>query len=80
VPLVIAVAGLLWWATVRALRLRRSAPAGVPVLRQHAPALWTMLDDAAAAAGVKPPDGVTVVAGATAALVFRCCRRGASRS
>ncbi|WP_250035735.1 peptidase [Paractinoplanes maris] len=68
VPLVIAVAGLLWWATVRALRLRRSTPAGVPVLRRHAPDLWTMLDEASAAAGVQPPDGVTVVAGATLAL------------
>ncbi|MBU2669563.1 M48 family metallopeptidase [Actinoplanes bogorensis] len=71
VPLVIAVAGLLWWATVRALRLRRPAPAGVPVLRQHAPALWTMIDDAAVAAGVKPPGGVTIVAGATASLTER---------
>ncbi|MBM2618729.1 M48 family metallopeptidase [Actinoplanes sp. LDG1-06] len=71
VPLVIAVAGLLWWATVRALRLRRPAPAGVPVLRQHAPALWTMIDDAAAAAGVKPPGGVTVVAGATVTVAQR---------
>ncbi len=68
VPLVIATAGLLWWATVRALRLRRPTPAGVPVLRQHAPALWSMLDEAAAAAGVKSPDGVTVVAGAAATL------------
>lgn len=68
VPLVIAVAGLLWWSTVRALRLRRATPAGVPVLRQHAPALWAMLDEAAAAAGVKSPDGMTVVAGATATL------------
>ncbi len=75
VPLVIAVAGLLWWATVRALRLRRSTPAGVPVLRRHAPALWTMLDEAAAAAGVQPPDGVTVVAGATVAL-FQPLRLG----
>ncbi|MGK5681208.1 peptidase [Actinoplanes sp. URMC 104] len=71
VPLVIAAAGLLWWATVRALRLRRPAPAGVPVLREHAPALWSMLDEAAAAAGVKPPDGVTVVAGAGATLSER---------
>ena len=75
VPLVIAVAGLLWWATVRALRLRRSTPAGVPVLRQHAPALWAMLDDASVVAGVKPPDSVTVVAGATVAL-FQPLRLG----
>jgi hypothetical protein len=75
VPLVIAVAGLLWWATVRALRLRRSTPAGVPVPRDHAPALWAMLDEAAVAAGVKPPDGVTVVAGA-AVSIFQPLRLG----
>lgn len=68
VPLVIAVAGLLWWATVRALRLRHPVPAGVPVPRQHAPALWAMVDEAAAAAGVKPPTGVTIVAGASATV------------
>ena len=68
VPLVIATAGLLWWATVRALRLRRPSPAGVPVTRQDAAALWSMLDEAAAAAGVRPPDGVTVIAGATVTL------------
>ncbi|GIF18946.1 Zn-dependent protease with chaperone function [Actinoplanes tereljensis] len=68
VPLVIATAGLLWWATVRALRLRRPSPAGVPVTRKDAPALWSMIDDAATAAGVRPPDVVTVVAGAAVTL------------
>ncbi|MEU4239892.1 M48 family metallopeptidase [Actinoplanes sp. NPDC026619] len=68
-PLVIATAGLLWFATVRALRLRRPSPAGVPVTRKDAPALWSMIDHAATAAGVRPPDAVTVVAGATVTLV-----------
>ncbi|WP_246608092.1 M48 family metallopeptidase [Paractinoplanes toevensis] len=68
VPLVIATSGLLWWATVRALRLRRATPAGVPVTRKDAPALWSMIDEAATAAGVRPPDAVTVVAGATVTL------------
>ncbi|GAA0531189.1 hypothetical protein GCM10010172_09870 [Paractinoplanes ferrugineus] len=67
-PLVIATAGLLWFATVRALRLRRPSPAGVPVSRTDAPALWSMIDDAATAAGVRPPAAVTVVAGATVTL------------
>ena len=68
VPLAIATAGLLWWATVRALRLRRPMPAGVPVTRDDAPKLWAMLDEAATAAGVAPPDGVTVVATAAVTL------------
>ena len=70
-PLVIATAGLLWWATVRALRPRRPAPAGVPVTRADAPALWQLVDAAAAAAGVRPPAGLTVVAGAAVALTER---------
>ena len=69
IPLAVATGGLLWYATVRALRLRRPTPAGVVVTRQDAPALWAMLDEAASAAAVAPPDAVTVVAGATAALV-----------
>ncbi|GAA0491187.1 hypothetical protein Ade02nite_22950 [Paractinoplanes deccanensis] len=71
VPLAIATAGLLCYATMRALRLRRPSPAGVPVTRERAPKLWTMIDEAAAAAGVAPPDGVTVVASAAATLVER---------
>lgn len=69
VPLVIATAGLLWFATVRALRLRRPAPAGVPVTRADAPDLWALTDAAAEAAGVRPPAEIVVVAGATAGLV-----------
>jgi hypothetical protein len=68
-PLVIATAGLLWFATVRALRLRRPSPAGVPVSRKDAPALWSLIDEAAAVAGVRPPGAVTVVAGATVTLL-----------
>ncbi|HEY0001015.1 MAG TPA: M48 family metalloprotease, partial [Actinoplanes sp.] len=68
VPLLIATGGLLWYATVRALRLRHRLPAGVPVTRQDAPALWSAIDTAAGAAGVAPPAGVTVVATATTAL------------
>ncbi|MET0423140.1 MAG: M48 family metallopeptidase, partial [Actinoplanes sp.] len=68
VPLAIATGGLLWYATARALRLRHPAPAGVPVTRRDAPALWTMIDEAATAAGVPAPDAVTVVAGAAATL------------
>jgi hypothetical protein len=69
VPLAVATGGLLWYATARALRLRRPTPAGVPVTRRDAPELWAMLDEASAAAGVAPPDGVTVVAGAVATLI-----------
>ncbi|MEU8814682.1 hypothetical protein [Actinoplanes sp. NPDC048796] len=68
VPLAIATAGLLCYATIRALRLRRPTPAGVPVTRAQAPRLWAMLDEAAAVSAVAPPDGVTVVAPATATL------------
>jgi hypothetical protein len=68
VPLAIATGGLLWYATVRALRLRHPSPAGVRVTRRDAPALWSMIGGAAAAAGVRPPDGVTVVATATVIL------------
>ncbi|MGX6602293.1 M48 family metalloprotease [Micromonosporaceae bacterium Da 78-11] len=70
-PLCIATAGLLGYATVRALRLRHASPAGVPVTRADAPRLWTMLDEAATAAGVTAPDGVTVIAEATASLTER---------
>ncbi|MET0417258.1 MAG: M48 family metalloprotease [Actinoplanes sp.] len=68
VPLTIATGGLLWYATVRALRLRHRPPAGVPVTRRDAPQLWAMIDEASAASGVAPPHGVTVVAEATAVL------------
>jgi hypothetical protein len=71
VPVTIATGGLLWYATVRALRLPHRLPAGVPISRADAPALWSLVDAASAAAGVAPPDGVTVVAGAFATLSER---------
>jgi hypothetical protein len=67
-PLTIATGGVLGYATLRALRLRHRTPAGVPIARTDAPALWSLVDEASAAAGVTPPDGVTVVAGAAATL------------
>jgi Zn-dependent protease with chaperone function len=70
-PLCIATAGVMAYATWRALRIRRAEPAGVPVARADAPALWDLVDAAAAAAGVRPPDSVTVVADATVALSER---------
>jgi hypothetical protein len=63
-PLCIATAGLLWFATSRALRVRHATPAGVPVTRADAPALWSLIDAAAATAQAAPPDGVTVIADA----------------
>ncbi|GGN67832.1 hypothetical protein GCM10010112_31640 [Actinoplanes lobatus] len=68
VPLSIATVGALGYETWRALHTRRRTPAGVAVTRGQAPKLWELIDGAAAAAGVRPPDGVTVVADATAAL------------
>ncbi|MEV6345137.1 M48 family metalloprotease [Actinoplanes sp. NPDC051851] len=68
VPLSIATVGALGSATWRALHLRRRVPAGVAVTRSDAPGLWEVVDGAAKAAGVAPPDGVTVVADATATL------------
>jgi Zn-dependent protease with chaperone function len=65
VPLSIATFGTLGYVTWRALRSRRRVPAGVAVPRADAPELWTLVDAAATAAGVTPPDGLTVVADAT---------------
>ncbi|GAA4598568.1 Zn-dependent protease with chaperone function [Actinoplanes octamycinicus] len=65
VPLSIATFGALGYATWRALRLRSRVPAGVAVPRADAPELWALVDAAAAAAGVTPPAGLTVVADAT---------------
>jgi Zn-dependent protease with chaperone function len=70
-PLCIATVGVMAYATWRALRTRRAEPAGVPVPRSDAPTLWSLVDDAAAAAGVSAPDTVVVVAEATAALAER---------
>ena len=63
-PLCIAPAGLLWFATSRALRVRHATPAGVPVGRADAPALWALIDAAAATARAVPPDGITIIADA----------------
>lgn len=70
-PLCIATAGLLGFATARALRIRRAAPAGVPVTRQDAPALWELADKTAAAAQVPPPDAIVVIADARVVLIER---------
>jgi Zn-dependent protease with chaperone function len=71
VPLCIATVGVMASATWRALRSRRTFPVGIPVGRDDAPGLWSLIDAAAAAAGVRPPDGVTVVADAGAGLIER---------
>jgi hypothetical protein len=63
-PLCIATAGPLWFATSRALRVRHATPAGVPVSRTDAPALWSLVDAAASTAQAASPDGVTVIADA----------------
>ncbi|BBH66404.1 hypothetical protein ACTI_30890 [Actinoplanes sp. OR16] len=68
VPLSIATVGALGYATWRALHTRRRLPAGVAVTRDRAPQLWDLVDGAAAVAGVTPPDGLTVVADATATV------------
>lgn len=70
-PFCIATAGLLGFATTRALRVRQATPAGVPVTRADAPELWSLIDAAAAAARVAPPDAVTVTADARAWLSER---------
>ncbi len=63
-PLCIATGGVMGYATRRALRVRRTAPAGVPIARADAPRLWELVDAAAGAAGVRPPHAVVVVADA----------------
>ncbi|MEU4624530.1 M48 family metalloprotease [Actinoplanes sp. NPDC023801] len=68
VPLSLATFGTLAYATWRALHIRHRVPAGVAVGREQAPRLWELVDEAAAAAGVPVPAGVTVVADATAAV------------
>ena len=70
-PLCIATAGVLGYATWRALRTRRTAPAGVPIGRADAPRLWAVVDAAAAAAGVRPPDAIVAVADATVTAAER---------
>jgi Zn-dependent protease with chaperone function len=68
VPLSGATVGVMAYATWRALRARRTEPAGITVSRTDAPPLWELVDGAAAAAGVRPPDRLVVVAEATAAI------------
>ncbi len=64
-PLCIATGGVMGYATRRALRTRRTAPAGVPIARADAARLWALVDAASAAAAVAPPDAVVVIADAT---------------
>jgi Zn-dependent protease with chaperone function len=67
-PLCVATVGVMAYANWRALHQRRAEPTGIPVARGDAPELWSMLDAAAAAAGVRPPQTVIVVADAAATL------------
>ncbi|MEV6493456.1 peptidase, partial [Actinoplanes sp. NPDC051633] len=71
IPLCTATVGVMAYASWRALRTRRVEPAGVPVTRADAPALWAMVDAAAAAGQVRSPDRVIVVAEATVAFSER---------
>ncbi|MEV6632372.1 M48 family metallopeptidase [Actinoplanes sp. NPDC051470] len=71
VPLCIATVGVMAYATWRALRTRRVEPAGVPVTRADAPALWAMIDAAAQAGQVRTPERLIVVAEATVAFSER---------
>jgi Zn-dependent protease with chaperone function len=71
VPLCIATVGVMAYATWHALHTRRTEPAGVPVTRADAPQLWAVIDEAAARAGTRIPDAVTVVAEAAATLSER---------
>src|SRR3954468_19696869 len=69
VPLCIATIGVMASATWRALHRRRSHPPGIAVGRHDAPQLWALIDAAAEAARVRPPDSLTVVAEPGAALI-----------
>ncbi len=71
VPLCIATVGVMGSAIVRALHRRRTQPPGIPIGRDDAAPLWTMVDAAASAAGVAPPEGVTVIADPVVALISR---------
>lgn len=68
VPLCTATVGGMAYATWRALQVRRSDPAGVPVTRADAPQLWTLIDAAARMTRTPPPHTVTVVAEAAVTL------------
>jgi len=71
VPVCIATVGVMAYATWRALHTRRPEPVGIPVTRADAPQLWALLDGAAAAAGTRAPDTVTIVADAAAKIIER---------
>jgi Zn-dependent protease with chaperone function len=70
-PVCIATIGVMAYATWHALHTRWRAPVGIPVTRADAPRLWELLDGAAAAAGTRPPDRVTIVADAAAKIIER---------
>jgi Zn-dependent protease with chaperone function len=70
-PVCIATVGVMAYATWRALHTRRPEPVGIPVTREDAPQLWALLDGAAAAAGTRVPDRVTIVADAAAKVIER---------
>ncbi|MFI5936873.1 M48 family metalloprotease [Actinoplanes sp. NPDC051494] len=70
-PVCVATVGVMAYATWRALHTRRPEPVGIPVTRQDAPELWALLDGAAAAAGTRAPDRLTIVAEAVAKLIER---------
>jgi Zn-dependent protease with chaperone function len=67
-PLCVATVGVMAYANWRALHHRRTEPTGIPVSRTDAPELWSMIDAAATAAGVRAPQAVIVVADAAATL------------
>ncbi|MFI7598924.1 M48 family metallopeptidase [Actinoplanes sp. NPDC049681] len=68
-PVCIATVGVMGYATRRALNARRPQPVGIPVGRADAPGLWALVDGAAAAAGTRAPDRVTIVADAVARVI-----------
>ena len=70
-PVCIATVGVMAYATWRALHTRRPEPVGIPVTRADAPQLWALLDGAAATAGTRAPDRVTIVADAAAKIIER---------
>ncbi|MEV6598315.1 M48 family metalloprotease [Actinoplanes sp. NPDC051346] len=70
-PVCIATVGVMGYATRRALHLRRPEPVGIPVTRTDAPALWSLLDGAAAVAGTRPPDRLLIVADAAVKVIER---------
>lgn len=71
VPVGTATVGVMAYCTWRALRTRRPEPVGIPVTRDDAPELWSLLDEAAGAAGTRTPDRLTVVSDAAARLIER---------